>query len=100
MDISTPERDSTPVNTLEEQTQITCPNMTSDRSTTHSISSPVRLFYVLTALSIPDVGLFVDLSGNDPVEKVKGMYRLLDLIGESGSNGYGRRHLSWSDSKS
>ncbi|KAI0253465.1 hypothetical protein BJV78DRAFT_1153081 [Lactifluus subvellereus] len=24
----------------------------------------------------------------DPVEKVKGMYRLLDLIGESGSNGY------------
>jgi hypothetical protein len=26
----------------------------------------------------------------DPVEKVKGMYRLLDLIGESGSNGYGQ----------
>ncbi|KAI0250894.1 hypothetical protein BJV78DRAFT_1275616 [Lactifluus subvellereus] len=25
----------------------------------------------------------------DPVEKVKSMYRLLDLIGESGSNGYG-----------
>ncbi len=30
----------------------------------------------------------------DPVEKVKGMYRLLDLICESGSNGYGERHLS------
>jgi hypothetical protein len=28
----------------------------------------------------------------DPVEKVKGMYRLLDLIGESGSNGYGTAH--------
>ena len=25
----------------------------------------------------------------DPVEKIEGMYRLLDLIGESGSNGYG-----------
>jgi len=30
----------------------------------------------------------------DPIEKVKGMYRLLDLIGESGSNGYSRRRLS------
>lgn len=29
----------------------------------------------------------------DPVEKVNGMYRLLDVVGESGSNGYGRRHL-------
>jgi hypothetical protein len=48
MDFSAPERDSTPVNTLEEQTQIT--NMTSDRSTIHSMSSPVWLFYVLTAL--------------------------------------------------
>jgi hypothetical protein len=26
----------------------------------------------------------------DPAENVKGMYRLLDLIGESGSNGYGK----------
>ena len=49
--ISAPERDSRPMNTLEAQTEITCPNMTSDRSTTHSISSPVWLFYVLTALS-------------------------------------------------
>ena len=29
----------------------------------------------------------------DPVEKVKGMYRLLDLIGESGSNGYGEGYF-------
>ena len=50
-DISAPERNSTPMNTLEEQTEIACPNMTSDRSTTHSISSPVWLFYVLTTLS-------------------------------------------------
>lgn len=27
----------------------------------------------------------------DPVEHVKGMYRLLDLISESGSNGYGMK---------
>jgi hypothetical protein len=33
----------------------------------------------------------------DPVEKVEGMYRLLDLIGESGSNGYGMRSLSEPD---
>jgi hypothetical protein len=33
----------------------------------------------------------------DPVELVKGMYRLLDLIGESGSNGYGRKRFSESD---
>jgi hypothetical protein len=33
----------------------------------------------------------------DPIENVKGMYRLLDLIGESGSNGYGRRYLIESD---
>ena len=26
----------------------------------------------------------------DSVENVKGMYRLLDLLGESGSNGYGK----------
>ena len=26
----------------------------------------------------------------DPVEMVKGMYRLLGLIGESGSNGYSK----------
>jgi len=26
----------------------------------------------------------------DPAGNVKGMYRLLDLIGESGSNGYGK----------
>jgi len=32
----------------------------------------------------------------DLVGKVKGMYRLLDLIGESGSNGYGkRRFFKW-----
>lgn len=29
----------------------------------------------------------------DPAENVKGMYRLLDLIGDSLSNGYGRDHL-------
>jgi hypothetical protein len=29
----------------------------------------------------------------DPAENVKGMYRLLDLIGESGSNGYGKGHF-------
>jgi hypothetical protein len=29
----------------------------------------------------------------DLADKVKGMYRLLDLIGESGSNGYGYRFL-------
>ena len=29
-----------------------------------------------------------DLAG-----QVKGMYRLLDLIGESGSNGYGKRRI-------
>ena len=28
----------------------------------------------------------------DPAENVKGMYRLLDLISESGSNGYGKGH--------
>lgn len=33
----------------------------------------------------------------DPVEKVKGMYRLLDLIDEFGSNGYDKRHLSEPD---
>ena len=28
-----------------------------------------------------------------PAEEVKGMYRLLDLISESGSNGYGKGHF-------
>jgi len=29
----------------------------------------------------------------DPTENVKGMYRLLDLICDTGSNGYGKGHL-------
>jgi hypothetical protein len=29
----------------------------------------------------------------DPTDNVKGMYRLLDLISESGSNGYGKGYL-------
>jgi hypothetical protein len=29
----------------------------------------------------------------DLAEKIKGMYRLLDLTGESGSNGYGEGYL-------
>jgi hypothetical protein len=28
----------------------------------------------------------------DPTENVKGMYRLLDLICDTGSNGYGKGH--------
>lgn len=39
------------------------------------------------------VSTLTDLSG-----KVKGMYRLLDLIEESGSNGYGKRRPSYADS--
>jgi hypothetical protein len=33
----------------------------------------------------------------DPVKAVKGMHRLLDLISESGSNGYGKKHLPDAD---
>jgi hypothetical protein len=33
----------------------------------------------------------------DPVKAVKGMYRLLDLISESGSNGYGKGRLPDAD---
>jgi hypothetical protein len=40
----------------------------------------------------------LDLQGSlatvaDPTENVKGMYRLLDLICDTGSNGYGKGHL-------
>jgi hypothetical protein len=37
-------------------------------------------------------------TSTDLVGKVNGMYRLLDLIGESGSNGYGRRRSLNADS--